>query len=112
MTTPNSKDSELVSALFRAPSTVAVQAAASGSDPSHESKDPFPSATQAAAADDEAALEADTLDESLERPPEMTDTWWRRLTEVRARTPSPPPPNPCPQAPPQLCLLYLESTKS
>jgi len=54
--------------------------AASSTDPSDRNL--FPSVSEPLADDESALAAASMLDESSDRPAELTDIWWRRLNEV------------------------------
>ncbi|KAA6420486.1 MAG: hypothetical protein FRX49_09647 [Trebouxia sp. A1-2] len=55
--------------------------AASSTDPSDRNL--FPSVSEPLPDDESALAAASVLDESSDRPAELTDVWWRRLNEVR-----------------------------
>ncbi len=54
--------------------------AASSTDPSDRNL--FPLVSEPPADDESALAAAGVLDESSDRPAELTDVWWRRLNEV------------------------------
>ncbi len=54
--------------------------AASSADPSDRNL--FPLVSEPPADDESAMAAASVLDESSDRPAELTDVWWRRLNEV------------------------------
>lgn len=54
--------------------------AASSADPSD--RDLFPVVSEPPADDESALAAASVLDESSDRPTELSDVWWRRLNEV------------------------------
>jgi len=54
--------------------------AASSTDPSDRNL--FPLVSEPPADDESALAAASVLDESSERPAELSDVWWRRLNEV------------------------------
>ncbi len=54
--------------------------AASSTDPSDRNL--FPSVSEPLPDDESALAAASVLDESSDRPAELTDVWWRRLNEV------------------------------